>query len=380
MKPGRKFSYDAVVAGYLGLDIAPGFPAQRAPLPLAKLLRPGKLLQVEGLSLALGGVVANTGLALKKFGKRVSLMGLVGNDMLGDIVLRKLRDHGVTGGVRRTARSGTAYGIVIAPPGTDRIFLEDPGCNNLMAASDLDYTTIARSRLFHFGYPTLMQRMLAQGGAELRKLFARVHKLGVATSLDMTLPDPESPAGKADWQAILAAVLPHVDIFAPSLEEVLFMMEPKRYARLRSAAGSGEISDAVPQDLVARLGNRILALGVKVLMIKAGHRGAYLRTGDIGKLNAAMALKLPAANWNSRELWVPAFKVDPARMKNACGAGDCAVAGFLAALLDGCAIEKAGGYAMLAGRDNLYGIDSWSGLTSWQSMTAKLVKSGPSSA
>ena len=147
------------------------------------------------------------------------------------------------------------------------------------------------------------------------------------------------------------------------------MLEPKRYARMLAAADGADIMDAVSPDLVARLGNRMLAMGVKVLMIKAGHRGAYLRTGDIGKLNAATQLNLPAENWNGRDLWIPAFPADPRRVRNACGAGDCAVAGFLAAMLEGAAIEKAGRYAMLAGRDNLYGIDSLGGLSDWKRMT-----------
>ena len=147
------------------------------------------------------------------------------------------------------------------------------------------------------------------------------------------------------------------------------MLEPKRYARILSEANGGDIMDAVSPDLVARLGNRILAMGVKILMIKAGDRGAYLRTGDIGKLTVAKSFNLPAENWNDRDLWIPAFRADPRRVRNACGAGDCAVAGFLAAMLEGADIEKTGRYAMLAGRDNLYGIDSTGGLSDWKRMT-----------
>lgn len=370
MTKTSSYPLDAVVAGYLGVDLAPGFPTSRAPLPLSKLLQPGRLIEVEGLSLSLGGAVANTGLALKRFGRRVALMGLVGRDSLGDLALKLLRDRGVTSGIRRTDRAGTAYGIVLAPPGTDRMFLEDPGCNGIFTANDIEYAVVAKSRLFHFGYPTLMRALLAKNGAECRKLFVKIRARGVATSLDMTLPDPNSPAGKADWPKFLAGLLPLVDIFAPSLEEILFMLEPKFYARL--LAGGGDIADRVPHDVLDRLGNRILALGVKVLMIKTGHRGAYLRTGDIGKLNASTPLKLPAKNWSRRTLHAPAFPVDKKRLKNACGAGDCAVAGFLAAMLEGADLEKAGAYAMLAGRDNLYGTDALSGLSDWKRMMKTL--------
>jgi sugar/nucleoside kinase (ribokinase family) len=369
MRTGRQTAYDAVVAGYLGLDLAPGFSPARAARPLADLLRPGKLVEVQGLSIALGGVVANTGLAMQRFGRRVALCGLVGRDALGDLAIGLLRARGMSSGIRRCGRAGTAYGIVLAPPGTDRIFLEDPGCNGVFSAVDIDYAIVRRSRLFHFGYPTLMARMSAGGGRELRALFARVHDAGVATSLDMTLPDPDGPAGQADWRRILAATLPHVDIFTPSIEEILCMLEPAAYAGLLAGARGGDILDAVPEDLYDRLGDRILALGVKVLMIKAGHRGAYLRTGDIDGLNAATSLRLPAGNWSRRRVWAAPFRVAASRMRNACGAGDCAVAAFLTAILNGDRLERAGRYAMLAGRDNLYGVDALSGLKDWKRLT-----------
>ena len=333
------------------------------------LLTQPKLIETEGLSFSLGGVVANTGLAMKRFGQRVELMGSVGCDSLGGIVLAKLKRHQATRGICKHRRAGTAYGIVVAPPGMDRIFFEDPGCNAVFTARDIDYPTVAQSRLFHFGYPPLMQTLWAADGAELKTLFKQVRQLGVATSLDMTLPDSDSPAGKANWRNILAGTLPYVDVFVPSIEEILFMLEPAQYARILAQAAGGDMVDAIPPDLYEPLAARVLALGAKVVMIKAGHRGAYIQTGDIAKINSATALQLPAENWSQRQLWVKSFPADPLRIKNACGAGDCAIAGFLTALLRGVEIEQAVQYAMLAGRDNLYGLDAFSGLSNWAAMT-----------
>jgi len=367
--------YDAVIAGYIGVDLAPEFPSASASASFTELFQPGKLLQTGKLSVSLGGVVPNTGLGMRKFGKNVNLMGLVGNDMLGDIVVEKLREHGEVSGIRRIDKAGTAYGIVLAPPGTDRMFLEYPGCNALLTADMVDLGTVTQSRLFHFGYPPLMERMFENGGAELVRLLKHVHDLGVAVSLDMSLPDPDSPAGKADWRGILATCLPHVDVFVPSIEEILFMMAPNEYANIRSQSDDGDIIDHVPPDLYNFLGDAILNYGVKILLVKAGHKGAYLRTGDVGDLNARTALSLPCGNWSRRDAWIPPFSVDPSRVRNACGAGDCAVAGFLAAILEGVEIEAAGKYAMLAGRDNLYGVDALCGLSDWGSMTAIVSKS-----
>jgi len=132
-----------------------------------------------------------------------------------------------------------------------------------------------------------------------------------------------------------------VDIFVPSVEEILFMLEPRQYSRILAKAAGRDMVDVIPQELYERLADKILALGAKVALIKAGHRGAYLQTGDVAKLNAATALRLPAGNWSRRKLWIGSFPTDPRRIKNACGAGDCAVAGFLTAVLKGVEIEPA---------------------------------------
>jgi sugar/nucleoside kinase (ribokinase family) len=364
---------DAVVAGYLGLDLTPGFSAARPAASFSELFRPGKLIETHGLNVSLGGVVANTGLAMRRFGQRVELMGCVGCDALGDLALARLAQAGVSSGIRRNPQAGTAYGLVIAPPGLDRVFLEDPGCNRIYTAADVDFERVGQSRLFHFGYPPLMDALWANGGAELRLLLARAREAGAAVSLDMTLPDPDSPAGKADWKGLLAAVLPLVDIFVPSIEELLFMLEPEHFRDLLSGAADGDLIKAIPPETVARLGDHVLAQGVNVLLIKAGHRGAYLRTGNLAPLAAPeSALRLSDATGCPGGVWLPPFPVEARRFRNACGAGDCAVAGFLSALLRGTSVAEAGRYAMLAGRDNLHGGDAVSGLRDWATMTEEL--------
>jgi len=90
------------------------------------------------------------------------------------------------------------------PAGTDRIFLEDPGCNRSFTADDIDYAVVGQSRLFHFGYPPLNAGPVDERRSGTAKLLGRVRESGVAISLDMTCRIGQ-PAGQADWQAILAA-------------------------------------------------------------------------------------------------------------------------------------------------------------------------------
>ena len=79
----------------------------------------------------------------------------------------------------------TSYTIVINPPGSDRSFLHCAGVNWTFCADDVRPELLVGSRVFHFGYPPLMPAMYEDGGAELGRMFARMHAAGPATSLDL---------------------------------------------------------------------------------------------------------------------------------------------------------------------------------------------------
>ena len=141
-----------IVAGHVCLDITPVFSAEKV-LPLQKIMVPGKLTQMKDITLSTGGVVANTGLALKFLGADVELMGKIGKDELGQIVYSRFQKYNAEKGLIVSKDSSTSYTIAIAPPGTDRIFLHNPGANDTFSLEDLDFGKIAEADLFHFGYP-----------------------------------------------------------------------------------------------------------------------------------------------------------------------------------------------------------------------------------
>ena len=57
--------YDAVIAGYTCVDMLPGFNDNYIFNKASDLFIPGKLIEIEGMSFVLGGLVPNTGLAMK---------------------------------------------------------------------------------------------------------------------------------------------------------------------------------------------------------------------------------------------------------------------------------------------------------------------------
>ena len=184
--------YDAVIAGYTCVDMIPGFLKNDEIRNISDLLKSGKLIEIEGVDIVLGGAVPNTGLLMKHFGKTVFLNGLSGAYLIGQIADGCLKRYGASEGIIKTNEAGTAYSIVIAPPGIDRIFLESPGCNRIFNTSHINFDAVADARLFHFGYPPLLRHFYLDEGSQLIEMYRKVHEMDVVTSLDFSLPDPES--------------------------------------------------------------------------------------------------------------------------------------------------------------------------------------------
>ena len=259
-------------------------------------------------------------------------------------------------GLVRDPKGSTAYTIILSPPGLDRIFLHCTGANNTFDANDIDFTLVRKARLFHFGYPPLMRRMYSDGGRGLVDLFQRAKETGVTDFAGHDPPRPGSESGQLDWVAILRDTLPHVDVFLPSIEELIFFLRGAPNGRPM------ELEAATPE-LLYDLGSQLLEMGVKIAVIKLGNRGLYLRTAAQAAL-AGIGRGAPAdpAAWADRELRSSCFQV---QVVGTTGSGDATIAGFLAALLRGMDARQAATLAVAVGACNVEAADALSGLRSW---------------
>lgn len=368
-----KKKYDITVAGHICLDIIPQIP-DTGIRDIGELFKPGKLVNVGAAKISTGGPVSNTGIALKKLGLSVAFMSRVGNDEFGNLIVRILKREGDIEGISVSEQDRTSYTIAIAPPGIDRIFLHDPGANNRFASGDLNVDIIAQSRLFHFGYPPLMENCYQNDGRELEQIFHIAQSAGAITSLDMALPDPRSASGKANWRKILKQVLPNVDIFLPSIEEAFFMLDPANYFKVKQQAGSRDVIEFIDPAEYSRLARICLDLGAKIVALKAAYRGFYILTSDLsGASPFDEIFHNQKSNWSSRELWCPAFAIE--KIASATGSGDSSIAGFLAAFFRGYSVETTLKYANCVGLQNLHELDAVSGIKNWDETTA-MIQSG----
>jgi sugar/nucleoside kinase (ribokinase family) len=314
-----------VVAGHLCLDIIPALASETE-------MRPGILVEAGKALIATGGAVSNVGISLHRLGAEVKLVGKVGNDPFGRLVQDVVGAYGLGSGLVIDAFGDTSYTIVVSPPGHDRTFIHCPGANDTFTAADVPDSALNGASHLHFGYPPLMAAMSTNGGIELVSLFQRARTLGLTTSLDMSLPDPLSNQGRINWENLLANVLPYVDLFMPSEDELAFML-PK-------------VGNEVPL-----LAAHCISLGAGSVIVKCGSLGVYGVTQDrVGN-------------------WQPCF---PAEVVGTTGSGDATIAGFLYARSIGLSFAQCLEAGCAVGACSVETADAVSGIPSWSEVLRRI--------
>jgi sugar/nucleoside kinase (ribokinase family) len=231
MKP-----FDIAIAGELNLDlILYGLPVE---MPLERELL------ASGFQATLGSSSAIVAHNIATLGARISFTTLVGADDFGRIALDRLRAAGVD--ISHAARHSTlSSGItVLLPYGDRRHIFTYPGTIAELTIADLDFDFLMQARHFHLS-SLYLQRGLHPG---LPGLLRGLKQAGLTVSLD-TNDDPENRWGPPLWE-----ILPFVDVFLPSEDEI---------CRMTNCAN---LDDAV----------KALPVAIPTVVVKRGGRGARI--------------------------------------------------------------------------------------------------------
>lgn len=283
--------------------------------PIDSLPPRGRLGLVDQMSLHVGGCAANTGVDLARLGMNASVLGKVGADGLGDYVQRHLEAEGVdVRGLVRDVGTMTSATMVLVSSDGERTFLHHLGASARYAEPDVQWDVIAGSALLHVAGALVLPGL---DGAPMARLLNRAHQAGLQTSLD-TVWDA---TGK--WLSVLEPVLPHVDVFTPSVAEA------------EQITGQSD-----PDDMAQFLLDR----GVGTVAIKLGADGCLVRSRDC-------LVRLPA------------YQVPVA---DGTGSGDAWDAGFLYGEVSGWDLERSARFANAVGAMCVMEVGAVSGVRSRQ--------------
>jgi sugar/nucleoside kinase (ribokinase family) len=357
-------SKDIVVCGLLTLDMLPDM----SDLTVFNLIEAGKLFNIGEMAMSTGGAVSNTGIALHKLGIDVSLMGLIGDDWIGQVILDFLQQHDpkLRDSIQVVPSASSAYSIVLEPQNHDRTILTHTGVSEQFGLDRLDLDVIWQTSIVHLGYPTMLKRLYQDVGQELLNIFQSLKlDMECVTSLDMTLPDASQPSGQVDWELILSRILPYVDIFIPSIDEILFMLAREDYDQWQ-----GDVANHMTTDFLQALARKLLGMGVGIVGFKLGHRGLYLQTSaNDTRLDFLPEIGHDSKNWKDVTIWQPAY---PVEVVGTTGAGDASYAGFLAGLKRGLSPIDCVRMACAVGACNVESADPTQGVRSWDETIQRL--------
>lgn len=314
-----------ISAGTLVMDVIPEFYPE---VGAGERKNAGGTVYLKNIKTALGGSVGNTGTALKYLGSDVTLFSRVGNDDFGVIVEKALKDTGCKYMVTRSPELHTSMSIVISYPHQDRMILHSRGASQKYIAGDIPEELLNKNDMFHFGYPTGMACMFTDSGETLSRIFQFVKQHELTTSMDTSFPGIDTPAGKADWRKILKRVLPYVDIFLPSFEEIYLMLYRDEYLNKMKEFPEMKMEQIFSIEIAEKIASELLQMGVGIVVIKCGEKGSYLKCGSLKRIeNFGKSRPENAKIWEDKEIFTSPYDVKNIVSTN--GAGDTFVAGFL---------------------------------------------------
>ena len=196
--------FDVVALGELLIDFAP------------------KSLNESGypvLSANPGGAPGNFLAALTKYGCRTAMIGKVGDDSFGRLLVRTLTEAGIeTGGIVPDASVFTTLAFVSLDENGNRdfSFARKPGADTCLRPEEIDEGLLKDAKVFHFGTLSLTDEPAASA---TRRAVGLAQKHGLLVSLD---PNLRKPLWKReeDARAAMEWSLRQADIVKISDEEI----------------------------------------------------------------------------------------------------------------------------------------------------------------
>ena len=290
-------TYDVITYGRSSIDLysqEPGRPFEEIP----------------GFHAFVGGSPLNIAVGCARLGLRSALMTGVGKDKVGDFILHFLKNEGVATELIPVIEGTRSSAVVLGIEPPDRfplVYYRDNCADSQMNIDHVLKAGIERCRVLEVSGTALNMEPSRSAGF-LAAEIAKKNDIPVILDLDF----------RADqWHDIRAfgvtvrAFMRNVNIVIGTEEEILagYLQDESQLNITHQQISAPEIKGDLDEAI-----HGILGLGVEVLVMKTGSRGARVYTPDGTKQE------------------VPGFPVD---ILNILGAGDAFAAGFIYGFLKG---------------------------------------------
>lgn len=268
------------------------------------------LAVIEDESRDSGGPGFNIAVDLARLGAEFSIevVGVVGDDMYGELVLDICRREGIgTEGIGMLPGIATSYtDVMIVKDSGRRTFFHCKGANAVLAPNQFDFAG-TQAKIFHLGAPGLHDRMdqPTENGNGFSEVLARAREAGLQTNMELVSLAPER------IRELAGPCLPYLDY--------IIVNEVEAAALTGFDIGEVDGFDWPRAEAASRV---LLELGVRrfaVIHFPAG----------------CVAAGLDGRVWRQNSVRVP-----PADIISANGAGDACASGVLFGLHEGWSMEN----------------------------------------
>lgn len=293
--------------------------------PVTEIPPGGGTYFIDEFTLAVSGAAGSAAIVAAKHGLNVQAVGGVGNDLMGDWVLRRFGDFGVdTQMMQRVPDMTTSSSVVTTRPDGQRPALHKRGATAGFYVDDAQIDRVLDTKILHIGGVGLMDAMDKGRNAEV---LAEAKSRGITTTLDVFASTP-------DDLDLIRPLLPHTDFFMPSEEEAMAL------------SGLTDFED---------ISTFLLDQGVGAVILTLGAAGAMYR------------------DQSGRKIDIPSYAID---VVCTCGCGDCFNAGFATGLHLGRSIEDCIRLGQASSAQNAMGLGSQAVVSSLEN-TLEFMRSTP---
>jgi len=273
--------------------------------PVGNYPEKGVLEPVNSITVHNGGNAMTAAINLKKMGGDSAMFGMVGKDMMGDYLEKRLAEEGVdTCGLVKSDKAQTSSSVLMIDKEGQRSFFHCRGANGVFSVEDIDFAEIEKCDMVFVTGSFIMDTF---DGVQTMEFLKKCKEMGKTTFLDVCW----DATGR--WGELLDMSMPYIDYLMPSIDEAV---------NISGRDNPDEIADV------------FMSKGAENVVVKLGKDGAFLRRKGEEK-----GTVYPCYNMG--------------KVVDTTGAGDSFCSGFLAAYSMGKSPEECMLFGNMAGSLNV---------------------------